>query len=179
MKQSILLGQLINESQQIQERAEEILDLPLEQLTKRPNESAWNTLEVFEHLNYYVILYNGFIQKALDSSPPSTGDQNLQRGYWGNRFIKMMEPKDGGIKKMKTFKSKDPMGKTLSKQTIQQFIESNQQLMHLIETAKTRDISKTKSQLAIPLLKLKLADAMGFIVAHNARHMLQIENNLA
>ena len=68
MKQSILLSQLINKSQQCQERAEEILDLSIEQLTKRPNPKAWNTLEVFEHLNYYIDIYNGYIsQKATES----------------------------------------------------------------------------------------------------------------
>lgn len=178
MKQSILLKQLINKSQQCQEKAEEILDLPVDLLSRRPNPEAWNTLEIFEHLNYYIDIYNGFIDSALSKTEISNEDKTLKRGYWGNKFISMMEPTEKGIKKMNTFKSKNPKGKALSKNSIQHFIDSNRKLMKQIEDAKSRDISKVKCKLALPVLKIKLADAMAFLVAHNERHFMQIERTL-
>lgn len=178
MKQSILLKQLINKSQQYQERAEEILDLPLETLTKRPRPEAWNTLEVIEHLNYYIDIYNEFISDALSKTKPSSADSELKRGYFGNKFISMMEPTGEKIKKMNTFKSKNPIGKPLSKQCIQHFLDCNKKLISLLENSKERDITTVKSKLAIPVLKIKLHDAMSFLVAHNERHFMQIENVL-
>lgn len=178
MKQSVLISQLMNQSQQFQERAEEILDLPLDQLTKRPNSKAWNTLEVFEHLNYYVDIYNEFISEALNKTRATDQDLTLKSGYWGKKFITMMKPTAKGIKKMNTFKSKNPMGLNLTKNSIQHFIESNKKLMKQIEGARGKDLSRVKCKLALPLLKIKLADAMAFLVAHNERHFLQIENTL-
>ncbi len=178
MKQSELIAYLIHTSKQLNIKAEEILDLQNDTLKKRPHEKAWNTYEVFEHLNYYIDLYNEQFEISLKKSMPLKTDQAIKRGYWGNKFIEMMRPRKDKIKKMNTFKSKNPLGKNLGKACISHFIESNTNTIKLLEQAKTQNISKVKCKLAIPILKLQLSDAFQFIIAHNERHFKQIEKNL-
>jgi len=175
MKQSELIQKLIDVSEKLNKEAKVVEQFPLEQLYHRPNEGAWNALECFEHLNIYIDIYNNFFDEALAKAPIIMADREIKRGYWGNRFINWMEPKEKGMTKMNTFKSKNPMGKKLGKDVIQHFIRANSRTIDYLEEAKTMDIQKAKCQLAIPLLKLKLSDALCFLITHNQRHMIQIQ----
>lgn len=175
MKQSELIEQLNQTSKRLIEEAKHLETLPADQLSKRPKEGAWNALECFEHMNLYMDIYNNFFDEALTKAKPIMADRDIVRGYFGNRFINWMEPKESGMTTMKTFKSKDPIGKPLSKSVIQHFIRSNARIVDYLEEAKSKDIQKVKCRLAVPLLKIKLSDAMHFLISHNERHMLQVQ----
>jgi len=179
MKQSALLEHLIKVSEELNTEAEFIDHLSIEQLTQRPNADAWNALECFEHVNLYIDIYNEFIEDALRKANLIDEDQEIRRGYFGNMFINMMEPKEKGIKKMNTFKSKNPMGKSINKSVVQHFIKSNSKTIEFLKEAKSKDIQTVKCKLALPLLKLKLSDAIHFLIAHNQRHMQQIRAAVA
>ena len=174
MTQSQLIQELIHLSEKIQQDAKATQQISLEKLTQRPSPHAWNALECFEHLNMYIDIYNRFFEEALKSAPKQFKDKEIKRGYWGNKFINWMKPTQGGIKKMNTFKSKNPIHAPLNKEVIQHFISSNEKTIHFLKESKTKDIQKAKCKLAIPLLKLKLSDAFNFLISHNQRHMLQI-----
>lgn len=176
MTQSELLNELIQRSEQIQQEASQIQQLSDQKLIQRPNSKSWNALECFEHLNLYIELYNGFFQNALKKAKQRTVDNEIKRGYWGNRFIQWMQPTEQGIKKMNTFSSKNPINQPLDKGCIDRFLKGNQITIELLQQAQSKEIQKTSCQLAIPILKLKLSDAFHFLIAHNQRHMVQIKN---
>ena len=138
MKQSELIDQLIKTSKALNEEAQSIEKLQHEKLTRRPKEGAWNALECFEHLNLYIDIYNDFFDSALKKAQPLQENVEIKRGYWGNRFINWMEPKnDGTITKMNTFKSKNTMGQELDKGVIQHFIAANAKTIAFLELSKT------------------------------------------
>lgn len=179
MKQSELLKQLKESSKELNKRAIDIQALDLNELTKRPNPNAWNILEIFDHLNQYVEIYNEQFAASLRKAKSKQIDKEITRGYFGNTFINMMQPKaDGSVKKMNTFKSKNPFGKALSKGVIQRFIDLNNETIDYLNKSEGLDIQQVKCKLAIPILKLKLSDAFHFIIAHNQRHFVQIKGNL-
>lgn len=178
MKQSELLSQLIESSKSLIKKAEELKILDLGILTIRPTPESWNVLEVLDHLKQYTELYNKQFSISLKKAKPLQVDKDITRSYFGNKFIKMMEPQKDGIKKMKTFKSKNPMGKTLSKSVIQDFIDLNNETIDYLQKSKTLDIQKVKCKLTLPLLKLKVSDAIHFNIAHNQRHFVQINGIL-
>lgn len=178
MKQSECLHKLIELSESLNKRAAELQQKPIEELKHRPNPEAWNTLEVIQHLNLYIEIYNQHFADSLKKAKKLAGDQELKSGYWGNKFIGMMDPTKKGMKKMKTFKSKDTKGLPLSSKVISEFIKLNQETIKLLNTAKEKDIQGVKCKLAIPLLKIKLGDAFQFLILHNQRHFMQIENTL-
>ena len=179
MKQSELIEQLISISKRLNDQAREYQAIDLEKLRLRPNAESWNVLEIFDHLNQYIEIYNQHFADSLKKAKAKQIDKEITRGYFGNTFIKMMEPKeDGDIKKMNTFKSKNPMGKNLDQRVIQQFIDLNMEMIDYLNKSKSLDIQNVKCKLAIPVLKLKLSDAFQFIIAHNQRHFLLIRENL-
>lgn len=175
MKQSQLLEELIHISETIQEKAKSIEQISIEKLTQRQDLNSWNALECFEHLNLYIDIYNTFFQEALKKAPELNHDREIKSGYWGKRFVNWMKPTQGRIKKMNTFKSKNPIHKTLGKDVIQYFINSNEITISYLKKSTTKDIQVAKCKLAIPFLKLKLCDAYSFLISHNQRHITQIE----
>ncbi|MCB0803002.1 MAG: DinB family protein [Flavobacteriales bacterium] len=178
MKQSDLIEQLIAKSKALEVEALKLQKLELSQLTHRPSSEKWTILEIVEHVNYYIEFYNQEFNQVLKKADSLNSNVDLKRSFMGNYFIEMMEPKEVGIKKMKTFKSKNPKGKVLNISVIQRFIELNSETIRLLENSKNKHIKSSTCKLTIPLIKLNLADAFQFLIAHNQRHFVQIKNNL-
>ncbi len=148
-------------------------------LRNRPAEGKWNIIEVFDHVNIYQNHYAKSIAQGLEKAPASS-DDSVKLSWMGKRFIKMMEPQNGEIKrKMKTFKKTDPIlrakeGFAIDEKVVfQNFIKDIEFLEELILEAYDKDISKIKVPTFIPIIKINIADAFGFNLAHTERHMLQ------
>lgn len=178
MKQSELINHLITTCQNLNTRAEEIQNLDLKQLTKRKSDNSWNVLECYEHLNRYLEIYNQFFKTALNVAPSLEKDQLVKSGYFGKKFIQSMEADKVVKNKMKTFKSKNPINQDLETTVINSFIKNNLITIKHLDVAKSKNIHSVKTKLTIPLMKIKLVDSFQFIIAHNKRHMIQIESIL-
>jgi hypothetical protein len=100
----------------------------------------------------------------------------LHSGLLGNYFAKSMLPKNGKIRKMKTFKDKDPANSNLPLTTIDRFLKQQQRMIELLELARKVDLNKVKTSITFPVIKLKLGDTFRFVIYHNHRHMIQAEN---
>jgi len=75
---------------------------------------------------------------------------------------------------MKTPKEMNPIGSTLSKETLNKFISDQHDMISLLENAVKVNINKTKTSISISkLIKLKLGDTFRFVIYHNERHILQ------
>lgn len=181
IKSAILLQQLMESSISLLEdisRLEEYTGTG--QLEMNDGEGRWNTLQVLEHLNSYYAYYLPMIEKksANSNSKPRI---YFAPGWLGGYFTNMMQPKDGTIKnKMKAFSNHIPAPHLQASKVIEEFLQHQRKLIYLLEFAKNRDINSIRIPISLtPFIKLKLGDTFNFIVAHNNRHRIQINNLLA
>ena len=144
----------------------------VKRLNAKTNAESWSALECLEHLNRYGRFYIPELQTRIRSAKKSN-NAVFNSGWLGNYFAKSMIPSEQ-MKKMKTFKSMNPMGSKLDKSVLEEFIAQQYQIIEILEKARDIDISKTKTSISISkLIKLSLGDTLRVVIYHNERHMLQ------
>ena len=78
--------------------------------------------------------------------------------------------------KMKTPKDKNPSNMNLTETTISRFIQQQEQLVKLLQSCRTMDLTRTKCAISLTgLIKLRLGDTLRFFTYHIERHVLQAE----
>lgn len=153
-------------------QSEKFSTLSTEKLDWKSGQGSWSILECFEHLNLYGDFYIPEIRTRIETSKtlPKT---NFKSGILGNYFAKSMLPKEE-LKKIKTFKDKNPIGCALDKTTIKRFISQQEQILNLLDKSRKIDLNKTKASISITKwIKLKLGDTFRVVVYHNERHIEQ------
>ena len=152
-------------------------ELSEDDLQRKKDVKSWSVVECLEHLNLYAIFYNKEIQKQLQNSRYHKSEI-FRPGYLGNKFAVDMLPKKS-MKTMNTFKSKNPIYSKLStKEVIANFLKNQKKLLELLEEAKQKDLTKIKTAITLPLLKLRLGDTLRFVIHHNERHIIQAQKVL-
>jgi hypothetical protein len=148
-------------------------------LLQQPAPGKWSVAQVLEHLNSYGNYYIPAIEKVLSGHlPPATA--SFTPGWLGSYFINMMKPGQQGIKnKMRSPKDHVPVENPDATKTVALFLQQQQQMLALLEKAKTTNIGKLRVPISLAkFIKLKLGDTFGFLIAHEQRHFVQIENVL-
>jgi hypothetical protein len=175
MQTDQLIASLLEQTQPLMEQAKELKDKDLSYLTWRSNASSWNILECYEHLNRYGDFY--LPQMALKIKESNTQPEAFFRsGFLGNYFANSMLPKHK-LKKMKTFRDKNPLNAPLDITVIDRFLQQQEELILLLHLSKTVSLNKVKISTSISqLIQLKLGDAFRFYINHMLRHSKQIEN---
>ncbi len=167
-----LITELIERTKQAINECETLNQKPLTDLNKKTNETSWSALECLEHLNLYGDFYLPEIAKRINESSWEP-EANFKGGFLGNYFTNSMLPK-ADLKKMKTFKDKNPNGSKLDKNTIERFLNQQKEMLTLLNQARGISLNKTKTAISISkLIKLKLGDTFRFVIAHNERHLVQ------
>ncbi|TVR38934.1 MAG: DinB family protein [Cryomorphaceae bacterium] len=152
--------------------AKELLTLSDDVLNQRSSEKSWSALECLEHLNLYGDFYLPEIQSRMERSRHVT-ERTFKSGLLGNYFAQSMLPK-AKLNKMKTFNDKNPIGSSLTRQTIHHFIAQQQEMLTLLQKAAAVSLNRTKTRISIPFpVKLKLGDTFRFVIYHNERHIAQ------
>lgn len=178
MKKQILLNELRSMTQNILERAHELDVLPEAILNYKGNGHEWNALECLDHLNRYGDFYLPEIAKAIATAHESL-DNEFKSGWLGRKSAMSMLPQEDGLKKMKTFKSKNPAIDGLQPDTFKNFIRQQNEFLKLIEAAAKVNLTNTKTATTLPLLRFRLGDTLRFVIYHNERHMVQAERIVA
>lgn len=165
-------------------RAKAIAAMPSYALLRRPSPDQWNVLEVFEHMNLSSGIYVRGLQRVFDEQASSLKANSVfTPGLLGDYFTKGMRPKpDGSISnRMKTFRKFDPPRvHGASAASITTFIAMCEQQLNLLERARSTDLDRMKVTSSLgPIVRFKAGDAFRFPIAHQERHMLQIERLLA
>lgn len=174
---STLLSQLNKKVNTHIEEAKLFLTLPEEKLQFKSSIKSWSIVECVEHLNLYAVFYNREIAKCIKSSTHKL-DTTFKSGFLGNKFANDMLPKQG-MKKMNTFKSKNPIHSKLNAQKVlTNFITHQETLLDILALAKDSNLTKIKTATTLPLLKLRLGDTFRFVINHNERHIAQAKNIL-
>lgn len=139
--------------------------------------NRWSALECIEHLNQYFYYYLPEIESQINKSN-SERRENFSSGILGNYFAQSIVPKQN-MKKMKSPKDKNPKGKILTKSVIEIFIANVEKLTSLMEKSRNLDLEKVKISVSIAkFIRIRLGDALRFVVNHNERHLQQAERAL-
>jgi len=156
--------------------AKKLDEYSVEQLNFKIDTDTWSILENIEHLNLYGDFYLPEIQKGIDQAKQTKPTPEFRSSWLGEYFANAMLPQaNGQIKKMKTFKNKDPKNSELSKDKITRFLEQQKVLLSLVEQASKVNLRKAKSGTTIAKwLKVNIGDILRVVIYHNRRHMNQI-----
>jgi hypothetical protein len=148
-------------------------------LLEQPAPGKWNVVQVLEHLNSYGRYYIPAIEKSLQQNKPAK--EFFKPGFIGDYFTKMLSPSEKGTVKykMKAPKDHSPSPDLDHQPVLQAFLSQQQQMLELLEKAKTKNIGRIRTPISISrFIKLKLGDTFRFLIAHEQRHFIQISNTL-
>jgi hypothetical protein len=149
-----------------------------EQKNWRKDADSWSINEVFAHLNEYALYYHqAFSSKIARTRFRDPKDvfisSPLGRSAW--KSMKLGNAKNVK-RKFKAQRSYNPSihPELIKENTIEQFNQYQIELLSIIESAQTVNLRKVKIPISISkIVRLKLGDALLFVVYHNERHMYQ------
>jgi hypothetical protein len=175
---SQLLQSLIEQTQAHIHYVEQLKHIPIEKLNYKIADDSWSALACIEHLNRYGDFYLPEIQKQLAIHAQPTKPY-FHSGILGNYFATSMLPK-AKMRKMKTFKSMNPLHTKLNKDVLDKFLNQQAEFIHLLKVAQYKSIQDIKTSISISKwIKLRLGDTFRFVINHNTRHIEQIKNILS
>jgi hypothetical protein len=175
------LKQLIQITQSLQEAvATELASMDLQDLNFKTSSDSWSILECLEHLNRYSRYYNPELAKAIEGNSGHTELQGITYSWLGKKSLEMVRPQN--MKKHKTVKHMNPVNSDLGRATIKEFLQHQAGLLHLLQRAGNANLHKK----AVPveffrLMKLRIGEALEFVVLHEERHVqqaLRVKNQL-
>lgn len=171
-----LLEQLKSDVVSIISQYEHIVALPEDILLQQPSADKWSIAQILEHLNGYNRFYLPVMEQAVKDS--SFRSSSFKTGLIGNYFTKIMLPKETGVtNKMKAPKDYSYTPDLDIKRVLNEFSDGQTKLLSLLEDAKGIDLGKAKIPISISrFVKLRLGDGFRFLIAHQQRHFVQIEN---
>jgi uncharacterized damage-inducible protein DinB len=173
-----LLTSLQNDVEHMLARMEHIKAITDTDMNRQPAPGKWSIAQVLEHLNSYNRYYLPEMEKALVKKLPA--HTQFRSGWFGNYFTNMMAPKANGItNKMSAPKNHVPVDNLNSAQVIADFIKGQSRLLKFLKQAENNDMGKLRVPISISrFIKLKLGDTFRFLIAHQQRHFVQIDNIL-
>lgn len=181
MKSSQLLSSLADNVQSIITDVEnEFLVLDEKVLNYKSTPERWSILECFEHLNRYNRFYNEKFEQRIATSSQSKSDEATS-SWMGRKFIAMMHPDNK--KKIKTVKNMNPMlglASKLDRSTLHEFLKHQHALLRILDSAKRADLNRANIPVEFfRLIKMRLGDALQFVIVHEQRHLIQARNVLS
>ncbi|MBC3540552.1 DinB family protein [Rufibacter sediminis] len=175
MKPAPFLTQLQEQAHAQQEIIRsEFLPADAAALNFKPHASGWSVLECVEHLNRYSRFYLPHLERAITITQQPLLSQAVRYSWIGRKSLDVVNPL--GSKKYKTLKHLNPHNSHLTPQVLDEFLQHQDKLLHLLEAAAKADLNKK----AIPveffrLLKMRLGEALEFLLLHQQRHLLQAQ----
>lgn len=151
-------------------------------LNWKESEKKWSVLEVIEHLNKVYDLYFPNFNKAIESAPENHGQDNiLQRTLMGRLSIYSQKPKGQKVRfKMKTFSFFQPNTSKNSLEEVESFLDKKEAFNDFIKRARLKDLKGIKMPTALgEKMKFYIPECFEFILAHEDRHLVQIQNILS
>jgi len=176
MTQTELIADLKSRTSELIKQAEAFKQLPAELLNQESSSTSWSVLECLEHLNLYGDFYLPEIESCIIAREKIKQDLNFKSGYFGEKTVQDMLPKNDKVKKMSTFKDKNPINSDLSIATIDRFIKQQEGMLRLLDLASSVHLEKVKTKITLPLIKCKLGTTFRFVIYHNQRHLWQANN---
>ena len=176
-----LLDSLTADVREIILASEKLQKLPASLLAQPPAPGKWSIAQVLAHLNFYARQYMEAIEKKLHlhQTKPAIA---FHPGWFGNYFTNLMKPGAGNSisKKMKSPKNAEPEQQPDAAKELQVFLMHQHHLLNLLQVAKSADLQAMRIPTTLTkLIRLRLGDTFRFLIAHEQRHLVQIENTLS
>lgn len=172
-------------------RSQEILNnvkgdiavFPEDKLGWKANPKEWSAIEVLAHLNKMYNSYLKLLEDALQASEnlENNQEQIRQSSDFGKQLINRVRPRGKErLFKTQTIKAfePNPIDGNCS-DIIHGFMQNKQQFHQLIKEAAKKNLNDR--QITMPIgenLKLYIPEVFEFLLAHEDRHMIQIEEAL-
>ena len=183
METRALIDMLRTELQHQLVRCAELRQLPLAMLHERPTPDRWSVMEVLQHMNLSSGHYLQILTRLYaDENNRLRFRSSFTPGRWGDYFTNAMQPsQEGAISwRMRTMDRFTPSpGEVVEWKALDAFEAMCHSFIGLLERARTRGLEGEKVTSTLgPILRLKVGDAFRFPIAHQTRHMLQIQRVL-
>lgn len=154
--------------------------LPEADLLAPPAAGGWSVAQCLNHLNSYGRYYIPAVQHALSTIrvAEEASDKKYRSGWLGNYFINLMKPQN--TQKFKALKNHIPPQELDVQAVIAEFSSQQEQWMVLLEKIQQVQQLNVRVPISIsPFIRLKLGDVLGFVKAHDQRHIQQADRVLA
>lgn len=170
---------LLQSVQQVMDFVAEIDGISEARLLQQPISGGWSLAQVMAHLNVYCRHYLPLIESALNRG--EAGHVVYQSGWLGEYFTKLMQPlPDGTIaKKMQAPANAKPVQALDALSVKHEFLHHQQHLIGLLQNAHKADWQHIRIPTSLSKwIRLRLGDTLRFFVAHECRHLLQMQRIL-
>ena len=151
------------------------------QLNWKPAETSWSVNEVLSHLNEYGRYYNPVFLRKIENTRFTSTKEAFLSSPLGRSAWKSM--KLGNVKnirrKIKSAKDSNPTvtPSILEGEQVNTFANQQNDLLSIINKSTAVNIRRVKIPISrSKVVRLRLGDALLFVVYHNERHMQQILN---
>lgn len=163
--------------------AAELQTMDADLLRKQPEPGSWSVLQVLEHLNSYNRFYLPEIAKAINHARvKGLKSREVYKGGWfGDYFTNMMKPGVNGqiLKRYKSPADHAPQPDLNAESVLKEFLTGADKLLSFLSQGTELDTAAVRVPISISrFIKLKLGDTFRFLIAHQQRHFIQIEQVL-
>lgn len=154
------------------------------QIMWRPSSTSWSIQEVLSHLNSYSEYYNRLLlSKIKKKKHKNAKDQFISSPLGRSAWKSMKLGRANNIKrKFQATKNYNPTTNPdlLDEHCVENFIHSQEEMLSVLDKAQEVNLKKIKIPMSISkIIRLRLGDALMFVVYHNERHIQQIKNILS
>jgi len=151
------------------------------QLNWKPTATSWSINEVLSHLNEYLKYYHPLFLRKIENTRFTSTKEGFSSSPLGRSAWKSMKLGNAqNIKrKIKSPKDCNPTftPSVLKGEQLHQFIDQQKNFLFIIEKSKAVNIRRIKIPISrSKVVRLRLGDALLYVVYHNERHMQQILN---
>jgi hypothetical protein len=164
-------------------RLRTLRELPLGLLERRPAPGRWSVLEVCEHLNVLGGHYLRHLRKAYgDPQARFVRAGTHEPGRWGGLLTRAMRPREDGriawrMRTLWLFEPRQAPVKRLA--ALDDLLRLVEELQGVLDLAARRGFEGPRIISTLgPVIRFKAADAFAFTIAHQGRHLLQIDRTL-
>jgi len=170
----------IFETQSLIARLREISETNSQEILEaKPGEGKWSVAQVLEHLNHYNRYYLAAIKNQLIKYPDGKSQPFYKPGWLGAYFTRLMDPAGARKKKMQSPKNYSPSSAPDCEREITEFICGEETLLMLLEKSRNKNLMNIRVPISLNrFIRLQLGDTFHFLVAHQQRHFLQIQEIL-
>jgi hypothetical protein len=146
-----------------------------------PNPGVWSVAQILAHMNEFGRYYHPTFLKKIENTRFTSTKEAFVSSPLGRSAWKSM--KLGNAKNVKRkFKAQKGYNPNIDKglvkgNEIETFLAQQNELLSIIEKAGTVNIRRVKIPISMSkIVRLRLGDALLFVVYHNQRHVQQILN---
>lgn len=151
------------------------------QLNWQNSKESWSIKQILQHLNEYARFYHSEFLKRIENTRfkeplPHFISSPLGKSAWTSMKLgnaknvkrKFRSPKQYNPLMNSQLNEIDPIG---------DFLQNQDELIGILEKAKGVNLRKVKIPISISkIIRLRLGDALQFVIYHNERHVQQIMN---